>query len=463
MSSDTATEIYHLLVAHVLNDSIETANYTEQRVVELELGQFLEKLNDMAKAYRKTFQYPEEMKYIDGEFIKNLVQFSEFNSFVSLDNDKLKVDFTPQKFQSLLTGILVDSSIRYSKLLAREVDDLAEKYLELQPPVPTLTLTNVESKSPVNTQENEMIEAEDADDELETEKSENVKGEEVFAKDVTMSDVEQNDQQEQPVEPEKTIIENDTSENDTEAGDAQDLAAETAADFEDDTDQEANQVEQLTDEVEYENEEDEKNICKSESPTNELLKEVKEAEDENGKEPLQEEEIEMADEIKGEIESTEMEEEEIEEESPKAEEPIGASTLAKEELIIEERPLKRSLSPLVVSQKHKRFQNIAINLVKTIEEHRFSSPFLVPVVADQYEEVVYDPKNLKSILKAIKQKDEPAAYGTVKELERDIMLMFANCVMYNKSSAHLVGMAKQMRDDVRNTFKMFEEAESEIA
>jgi len=130
---------------------------------------------------------------------------------------------------------------------------------------------------------------------------------------------------------------------------------------------------------------------------------------------------------------------------------------------LNDRPTKRSLSPLVTSQKHKRFQNIAINLVKTIEEHRFLSPFLLPVVADQYEEVVYDPKDLKSILKAIKQKDEPAAYETVKELERDIMLMFANCVMYNKSNAHLVDMAKQMRDDVRNTFKMFEDAESEIA
>lgn len=123
---------------------------------------------------------------------------------------------------------------------------------------------------------------------------------------------------------------------------------------------------------------------------------------------------------------------------------------------------KRSVSPLAPSLKYKRFQNIAINLIKTIEEHRFLSPFLMPVNADDYHEVVKEPKDLKSILKAVKQKELNLAYQTVKELERDIMLMFANCVMFNKSSTRLVEMAREMKNDVRRTFKMFEDAESDI-
>lgn len=123
-------------------------------------------------------------------------------------------------------------------------------------------------------------------------------------------------------------------------------------------------------------------------------------------------------------------------------------------------PKKRSVSPLASVSKHKRFQHIAINLIKTIEEHRYSSPFLTAVTAHDYTDVVYEPRDLKSILKKVKQKDEAQSYETVKDLERDIMLMFANCVMFNKSSTHLVDMAKAMKEDVRSTFKLFEDAES---
>ncbi|KAJ8140823.1 hypothetical protein OY671_005991, partial [Metschnikowia pulcherrima] len=114
------------------------------------------------------------------------------------------------------------------------------------------------------------------------------------------------------------------------------------------------------------------------------------------------------------------------------------------------------------AQKYKRFQTIAVNLIKSIEAHRFSSPFLTAVTAREYSKVVKNPKDLKSILKDVKRKQDQAVYTTVKELERDIILMFTNCVMFNRSSAPLVRMAQEMKDDVRTTFKMFEEAEREL-
>lgn len=126
---------------------------------------------------------------------------------------------------------------------------------------------------------------------------------------------------------------------------------------------------------------------------------------------------------------------------------------------------KRPLSPGSVSSQRKRFQNIAVNLINSIQAHRFSSPFLQPVnkrSAPDYHKCIYQPKDLKGILRAVKLKQNPPAYGLVKELERDIMLMFANCVMFNKSDGDLVELTRSMSSDVANMFKMFEEAELDL-
>lgn len=123
----------------------------------------------------------------------------------------------------------------------------------------------------------------------------------------------------------------------------------------------------------------------------------------------------------------------------------------------------RTLSHAADQQQQKRFQNIAVNLIYNIESHRFSSPFLQPVNTkeeEDYLEVVYEPKDLKSILKAIKLKNDPPEYFLMQDLKRDIMLMLANCIMYNKSDSDLVELTRIMKNDILNTFKVFEDAES---
>ncbi len=125
---------------------------------------------------------------------------------------------------------------------------------------------------------------------------------------------------------------------------------------------------------------------------------------------------------------------------------------------------KRSKSP-APGQQHKRFQNIAVNLINSIQEHRFSSPFLQAVNtkdAPDYHSIIFEPRDLKNILKAVKSKRDPPTYQSVKELERDIMLMFANCIMYNRSGDDLIELTKIMKEEVSEIFKMFEEAEEEI-
>jgi hypothetical protein len=122
---------------------------------------------------------------------------------------------------------------------------------------------------------------------------------------------------------------------------------------------------------------------------------------------------------------------------------------------------KRSSSPSS-TQLHKRFQHIAVNLVNSIQAHRFSSPFLQPVNpkdAPDYVEVIRQPKDLKTILKSIKLKLDPPEYLLLEQLERDIMLMFANCIMFNKSDTDLVELTKSMKNDVDKIFKLFKEAE----
>lgn len=480
MSSNSAAEMYHILMAHVLNDSIDVSAIAEHHVVELKLGQFLEKINQLAREYRKTFQYPNENSDVDGDFVKKLVQFSEFSRFVTFDEDKLMIELTPQKFQTVLTGILVDSSIRYSKILAREVDDLTEKYVELKPPVPTIAIslvgassTNNEKNSPevTNNTSTAQEKKEVKEEPVGEDETEEVKGIETV-EGAEEGEVTPDDQNVLEVE-------------DITAEKAQEAAAEAQDEADEDIneeDQETNELEREEDSEHIKEEVDEKveNGEEMEIKSEKIEEPARDIESMETEVPFQED-MEMNDaegstDVKHEIdddggngedadddkatEARKDQDEVMSDDHLKAEDTVAGSV---EDVLSEQRPPKRSLSPLVTSQKHKRFQNIAINLVKTIEEHRFLSPFLLPVVADQYEEVVFHPKDLKSILKSIKQKDEPAAYETVKDLERDIMLMFANCVMYNKSNAHLVDMAKQMKDDVRNTFKMFEDAESEIS
>lgn len=434
MNSDILAHIYIILASQEINEALRSGPL-ESRQFLISLSVFLKQLNIRVKAYKELFGYPTlEVDEIDETLLRKLILESEISSLVSFGDESLKIEVVPHKFQSFLTGILVDSSIRYSKALVRQVDDLTEKYNEL------------------NSRPQAEVKA-----------------------DVSIIDADENSQNmEQGVETTKAVLtgERDLSDNTSEGINA--AVSEDATTYEklnvkqevnaSDNDLEDNEEQELANE----HEEDEKAYL-SQPDLSEVQKEEKVPSHPQEEDSVTAEGVPQG--LVG-VKEANADGEALDKEM-KPEVPAAGSTSVSKTLLpkggsddndaMKENTNKRSRSPLVHPYKHKRFQNIAINLIKSIEEHRFSSPFLTPVVADNYQDIVHQPKDLKSILRAVKQKEEPAPYATVKELERDIMLMFANCVMYNKASMPIVKMAMQMKNDVRNTFKIFEEAESEIS
>lgn len=275
----------------------------------------------------------------------------------------------------------------------------------------------------------------------------------------------------------------------------------SVAEDDDEVEEEDHQEDQKKMEVEnkeQENYEETAVVEKDEQEAAEEKKEVEEQEkeeaeddgegdeddDEDDEEGVEEDEEEEQEDDKEEIEQVEKEkvseedEEDVEEvdnvESQQVKQNLETSQESESEVISsrevslepkQEPPSrKRSRSPTATAQR-KRFQNIAVNLIDSILAHRYSLPFLHPVSrrdAPEYYDVIKEPKDLKNILKAVKLKVEPPEYLLVKQLERDIMLMFANCVMYNKSDEDLVRLTRSMKNEVNNIFKMFEDAELEM-
>ncbi|KAB0804917.1 hypothetical protein PPYR_01887 [Photinus pyralis] len=78
--------------------------------------------------------------------------------------------------------------------------------------------------------------------------------------------------------------------------------------------------------------------------------------------------------------------------------------------------------------------------------HKFASLFLKPITNEQapgYHSVVYRPMDLQTIRKNI----ENGSIRTTLELQRDVLLMFTNAIMYNKMNDLIYKMALQMQQE----------------
>ncbi|KAG8966097.1 hypothetical protein FRC03_012509 [Tulasnella sp. 419] len=91
----------------------------------------------------------------------------------------------------------------------------------------------------------------------------------------------------------------------------------------------------------------------------------------------------------------------------------------------------------------KRFQNIITMLLGTISQHRNGNIFHNPIKlsdAPDYPDMVKRPMDLKTIKTKIKD-------GTIKDsqdFQRDIYLMYANAIMYNRPDSDISRMAEEM-------------------
>ncbi|KAI0832420.1 hypothetical protein BC628DRAFT_1414722 [Trametes gibbosa] len=96
--------------------------------------------------------------------------------------------------------------------------------------------------------------------------------------------------------------------------------------------------------------------------------------------------------------------------------------------------------PPVVS---KRFQNVIGMLHSQISQHRYGNIFHNPIKkseAPDYHDIVKRPMDLKTIKSRVKD----GLISNSLEFQRDIYLMFANAMMYNRPGSEIYNMAEEM-------------------
>ncbi|KIM90840.1 hypothetical protein PILCRDRAFT_811329 [Piloderma croceum F 1598] len=92
---------------------------------------------------------------------------------------------------------------------------------------------------------------------------------------------------------------------------------------------------------------------------------------------------------------------------------------------------------------NKRFQNVIGMLHSQISQHRNGNIFHNPIKdseAPDYRDIVKRPMDLKTIKTRIKD----GVISTSLEFQRDVYLMFANSMMYNKPDSDIYAMAEEM-------------------
>jgi len=109
------------------------------------------------------------------------------------------------------------------------------------------------------------------------------------------------------------------------------------------------------------------------------------------------------------------------------------------------RPIRASNE---TSQSTKKFQSVIIMLHSQISQHRNGNIFHNPIKnseAPDYHEIVKRPMDLKTIKIRIKD----GAISTSAEFQREVYLMFANSMMYNRPKSDIYNMAEEVGSFLR--------------
>lgn len=97
-------------------------------------------------------------------------------------------------------------------------------------------------------------------------------------------------------------------------------------------------------------------------------------------------------------------------------------------------------------REYRNWKKSVMLVYSRLATHKYASLFLKPITNDQapgYHNTVYRPMDLQTIRKNI----ETGAIRTTAEFQRDVLLMFNNAIMYNKTNDHVYNMAKQMQQE----------------
>lgn len=106
----------------------------------------------------------------------------------------------------------------------------------------------------------------------------------------------------------------------------------------------------------------------------------------------------------------------------------------------------------------KRFQNMIGMLHSQISQHRYGNIFHNPIKkseAPDYHDIVKRPMDLKTIKSRVKD----GLISNSLEFQRDIYLMFANSMMYNRPGSEIYNMAEEMMSFSEREINAFRQTE----
>lgn len=104
---------------------------------------------------------------------------------------------------------------------------------------------------------------------------------------------------------------------------------------------------------------------------------------------------------------------------------------------------RRGRPPATDSQTSKKFQTVIIMVHSQISQHRNGNIFhnpIKPSEAPDYYDIIRRPMDLKTIKGRIRD----GQIASSDEFQRDVYLMFANSLMYNRPGSDIFNMAEEV-------------------
>lgn len=109
-------------------------------------------------------------------------------------------------------------------------------------------------------------------------------------------------------------------------------------------------------------------------------------------------------------------------------------------------------------REYRNWKKSLLLVYNRLATHKYASLFLKPITNDQapgYHNVIYRPMDLQTIRKNI----DNGTVRTTSEFQRDVLLMFTNAIMYNKTNDLIYTMARQMQQESIQQIQLFQQAQ----
>ncbi|CAH1364940.1 unnamed protein product [Tenebrio molitor] len=112
-------------------------------------------------------------------------------------------------------------------------------------------------------------------------------------------------------------------------------------------------------------------------------------------------------------------------------------------------------------REHRIWKKSVMLVYNRLAANKYASLFTKPITDDQapgYHSIVYRPMDLLTIRKHI----ESGVIRTTQEFQRDVLLMFNNAIMYNKTNDTVYNMARQMQQESMQQIQILLQAQSQV-